>query len=99
MSGSVRQKTRVGRNSFTRVTNTYPMKRGRLENLPPNSKIHFEKGFERTDLKQRIARLKSSPSYKSGVSEAKRKMKTVSLKRNQTLRLRNKNLRVFVNAS
>lgn len=99
MSGSVRQKTRVGRNSFTRVTNTYPRKRGRLENLPPNSKIRFEKEFERTDLKQRIARLKSSPSYKLGETEAKRKMKTVNLKRNQTLKLRNKNLRVFVSIS
>ena len=96
MGGSVRQKSRVGRNSFTRITNTYPRKRGRLENLPLNSKIHFEKGFERTDLKQRIARLKSSPSYKSGEAEAKRKMKTVSLRRGQTLKLRNKNLRVNI---
>lgn len=98
MSGSVRQSTVLRQGSSTRITNTYLRKRGTLV-VPPNSKIHFEKGFERTDLKQRITRLKSSPSYKSGVSEAKRKMKTVSLKRNQTLRLRNKNIRVFVNAS
>lgn len=96
MGGSIKQKTRVGYNSNTKVTNTYPRKRGRLENLPLNAKIRFEKGFERTDLKQRIARLKSSPSYKSGETKVRAQMKKITLKRGQTLKLRNKNLRVNI---
>lgn len=98
MAGIVRQHTKVGYNSQTKVTNTYPRKRGTLR-VPRNATIKFEKGFERTDLKERIARLKSSPAYKNGEAKARSQLQTVHLKRNQTLNLRNKNLNVKVNTS
>ena len=96
MGGSVHQSTKVGYNSHTRITNTYPRKRGRLENLPLNSSIEFKKGFDRTDLKTRIARLKSSPAYKSGQIKAKSKIRSVYKKPNQTITVRSGNLKVNI---
>lgn len=99
MSGSVRQYTRVGRNSNTRITNTYSRKRGRITNLPRNGKVVFEKGFARSDLKERIAQLKSSPQYKSGETKSRAEYKQLTLKKGQTLVLKSKNLRVRASTS
>ena len=96
MGGSVKQKTRVGYNSNTRVINTYPRKRGRLNNLPLNSKIKFEKGFDRSNLDERIARLKSSSAYKSGEAKAKVKMQSMKLRKSKTVKVRSNNLRVSI---
>lgn len=98
MSGSVHQHTRVGYNSHTRVTNTYPRKRGTIK-VPRNANITFKKGFERTDLKEKIAKLKSSAAYKSGEVKARNTFRASKLKKGQALSLRNKNLNVKVSTS
>lgn len=102
MSGSVHQRTRLSYGSNTRVTNTYPRKRGRLENLPLNGSVKFEKGFERTDLKTRIARLKSSSKFKAEQEKLKgqfRNKKQSIIKKGKTLTIRSKNIRVNVSTS
>lgn len=102
MGGSVHQKTKVGYNSSTRVTNTYPRKRGKITNLPRNSVVVFEKDFDKSSLKQKIARLKSSPSYKIGESKARAQLKnakTIRLRKGQALNIKNRNLRVKVSTS
>ena len=102
MSGSVHQSTKVRLGSYTRVTNTYPRKRGRIENLPLNGSVKFEKGFDRTDLKQRIARLKSSSAYRRGKTEAEaqlRKIKTITLRKGKAIKVKSGNLRVNVSTS
>lgn len=102
MSGSVNQRTRVGRNSVTKVTNTYPRKRGRIINLPRNSTVIFEKDFDKSSLKERIARLKSSPKYKAGEAKARvqlKNAKSVRLRKGQALNIKNGNLKVNVSTS
>lgn len=95
MGGSVHQQTRLGYSSSTRVTNTYPRKRGTLK-VPPNAHITFKKGFDRADLKQRIARLKSGPAYKSGESKLKTQIQTMKLRRGHRVNVRSGNLRVSI---
>lgn len=95
MAGSVRQQTKLRHGSSTRITNTYPRKRGTLT-APRNSHITFEKGFDRTDIKERIARLKSSTAYKSGESKAKTQLQTMRFKRGKIVRVRSGNLRVNI---
>lgn len=95
MGGSVHQKTKLRYGSSTRVTNTYPRKRGTLT-VPRNSKIKFEKGFDRSDIKERIARLKSSPAYKSGESKAKVQLQTMKFKKGKIVKVRSGNLRVSI---
>lgn len=101
MGGSVRQKTKIPYGSVTRVTNTYPHKKGIIKNAPPGSVIAFDKDFFRTDLKTRIARLKSTKEFKAGENKIKAEMKRskkVNLKRGQSLTLRNGNLRIKIKA-
>ena len=102
MSSSIRQTTKVGYNSNTRITNTYPRKRGRITNLPRNSVIVFEKDFSRANLKERIARLKSSPKYKVGEAKARAQLKnanSVRLRKGQSISVKNGNLKINVSTS
>lgn len=102
MAGSVRQKTKIPYGSFTRVTNTYPRKRGKLSNVPPNSVVVFDKDFFRTDFKERMVRIKSSPKFKSEEAKLKSQLKnkkSVHLRRGENLTLRNKNVRIKIRTS
>lgn len=99
MSSSIKQKTRVGYNSNTRVTNNYPRKRGRISNLPRNSTVVFEKDFDKSSLKQKIAKLKSSPKYKVGEAKARvqlKNAKSIKLRKGQVLNIKNGNLKVNI---
>lgn len=102
MSGSVRQSTRLRLGSNTKITNTYPRKRGRLTNLPLNGNIHFGKDFDKSTLKERIARLKSSPSFREGQNKLKtqlKRSKNINLRNGKTLNVRNRNLVLNIKTS
>lgn len=102
MSGNIHQETKVGLGSNTQITNTYPRKRGRLTNLPLNSNVKFGRGFSKTTLQSKIARLKSSTAYRKGQQEASsqiKRIKSQTLSKGKTISLRKNNLNVRITAS